>query len=778
MSSDKNGLQFTDFDLTNDHETNDHEELSHKNYNPISKITKPENFEFEFEPDEDINEDELIPDISVDDMESMPISEEIQDINNTEIKNEVYNNELTDDEELLQEYLDELQIFKDDNNQEYNKKIEIDNNINVIPENTIKEDNVKESNTNNDNNIEMNYHQVNEKYDSILNSTENNVSEEEAEDILAQVLAQDYTVPVEGFEEFAEWKKDQDQEINIEYIPEDLDFDMDDEVKKKISDNNQKIDILAVNSVKNTDLQEELENINNESEIQQDIDLSDIMGINDELNSDINEIHSLLDKNIEDEDEELNLSNLDNLINTDSINNKKSNNFSDNTEDDDLIDDFEFSGEEISGLFEDEIDEEEINYEAGDNDTDLLVDMNKFDSSIEDLEDLFKKEIIDEEIVKLTDDDNDLSLEDSDSLLEEDIFENKEDDAEISEVNDFDLSFDVDDFNSSSEDNNDIFDDNDDDQLLESANFTDDEFNVDIDLPVDDNNEDLESDFDFNDENEIDSFEDINFPEDDFELVDDMGDFTDDEFYDELSDYEKEELTPNTQKFLIKLRKIINNFPDNSKKFTNKTKEYLQKLKDIKNEVKNEGVKTTLKKYIGKTKEYINKTSKKANKNLKTKITARKKNKVKTKETDKIQLNDWNNDDSADTWGLGPAIQQSPANSENKTNNETNNDADWEEEDISFSTADMLMEDIDLDLGDLGVEKERVEEEDNTDYTGILGRYRKIRKIILKWTKLIYKFLDSIINFEKNWWKVIDFFAVIVLVSALAMVAAYYIWHK
>ena len=62
------------------------------------------------------------------------------------------------------------------------------------------------------------------------------------------------------------------------------------------------------------------------------------------------------------------------------------------------------------------------------------------------------------------------------------------------------------------------------------------------------------------------------------------------------------------------------------------------------------------------------------------------------------------------------------------------------------------MEDTELGLEEFGdfSKSKNNEEEDNTDYSGVLGKFRRIRKIIYKWARLIYRYFDTIIDFEKK----------------------------
>ena len=821
MPADNDGLQFTDFDLADTHTNDDQKDTSRSNYNPISQITKPENFEFEFEPDEDINDedvnynnsinDEIIPDIINNDVRKTD-SEELSVDNNVEWNSNtidgIQNRELiNDDEELYQGYFDDLQIISNNNLQKEISNIEF-NNSSKLDNFSNNEFNSSEIINVENKDIDYSKTETNTHHDHNSNLIDNKLSEEEAEDILAQVLAQDYTTPVAGFEEFAKRKKESELDVNNEdYLPEDLNFKEDNFIESEPDE--------LINNSNITDIKE--------NNIAEEIDISDIINIDERLDSDITEIHNLLTNNEEKEekeekeeeeeednededDEELNLANLDNLIENNILDNNKDQNsvseISETESMDEIIEkdnDFDLSIEDNNDLLTDN--EIDSIFGLEENEDDFFLD--DFDISADKENDLLEIEEQESEVIlkseELEENEEEFVLEDFDLLSEdeEDLFNEGENDIESAietgEIEDIFLS---EDFSLTSEGEEDLFnlEENNVKSVLDSDDIASDYLVSDLNSSteeeeeiseIDNENSNLESineknsvdEFDFDIEDNSNEFEDIDFSDNEFDLIEDIDISPENEFYEQLSDYEKEELTSNTQKYLIKLRNIIKNLPDTSKEFTQKTKEYLQKLKEIKNEIKKEGIKPTFKKYLGQTQKFINNTAKNVNHNLKSKIRTKNKSQSKLENSAKIKLDDWNENDSGDTWGLGPVAEQQQLAEENEV--EENNESDWEEDDISFSTADMLMEDIDLDLGDISKNVEQIDEQDkNIDYTGVLGKCRKIKKVILKWGKLIYKFLDSIIDFEKNWWKVVDFFAVIVLVSALAMVAAYYIWHR
>ncbi len=113
------------------------------------------------------------------------------------------------------------------------------------------------------------------------------------------------------------------------------------------------------------------------------------------------------------------------------------------------------------------------------------------------------------------------------------------------------------------------------------------------------------------------------------------------------------------------------------------------------------------------------------------------------------------------------------------------------DEEFSFSTADMLMDDEDLGLNDLGSEfgAEAGEFEggldgsgagakDDADYSGFVGKLRKLRNISYKWCRMSYKLADKYLDFERNWWKMLDFMALLIFTFALAAFVSYFLWHR
>ena len=69
-------------------------------------------------------------------------------------------------------------------------------------------------------------------------------------------------------------------------------------------------------------------------------------------------------------------------------------------------------------------------------------------------------------------------------------------------------------------------------------------------------------DLDFNDENEFDKIG------DEFLFDEEPEENIDEEYPDVLSDYEKKDLTARTKQHLVKIRTIIKNVPQNTKKLT------------------------------------------------------------------------------------------------------------------------------------------------------------------------------------------------------------------
>ena len=158
MSEDNDGLKFSNFDLTDNHEDDNQKENNHNNYNLISQITNVENFEFEFEPDEENEE-------NTKNRQSLKNDTETYNSNDIAGDNIEVNNIESNDYIQSKEFENELLINSSP-----------ESNITILPNKTSE-------------------------------VGEFEISEDEAEDILAQVLAQDFTTPVAGFEEFGERKK-------------------------------------------------------------------------------------------------------------------------------------------------------------------------------------------------------------------------------------------------------------------------------------------------------------------------------------------------------------------------------------------------------------------------------------------------------------------------------------------------------------------------------------------------------------------------------------------
>ncbi len=838
MSEDNDGLKFSNFDLTDNHEDDNQKENNHNNYNLISQITNVENFEFEFEPDEENEE-------NTKNRQSLKNDTETYNSNDIAGDNIEVNNIESNDYIQSKEFENELLINSSP-----------ESNITILPNKTSE-------------------------------VGEFEISEDEAEDILAQVLAQDFTTPVAGFEEFGERKKIREEAgkildgDNFQKIEVDYDFNKDNDRYQKTEENLQK------NNAYNDNILDEID----ESDIDEELNFSDIADIN--INNNIN--NELLNENKEnnnfnlENDEELHVDYND-LEYFEEIHNIEDDELDfdlTSEEDFDILDfndsnkseESKFEFEKINVPKENNVEElyDNSNNVINDNDTknefDLynLIDIEDLDENLEfDFEGLndlndedFNLDISNNDIEEELEDDFDLDHIQALTEQNEDYVGNIDDEGfnldlgNGDEENKIEEDFDVEDVEIFSEQNEDYDGSLDDEgfnldlgngdteeELEEDFDIEDieifseqnedydgslDDEGFNLDLGNGDTEEELEEDFDLedfdnfnefndndsitidddgfdldfdNDENKFDNddFDDFNFNDedslDDFDeeylLDEDIDDNINDKKNDVLSDYEKNELTVKTQQHLLKIRTVIKNIPKNTKDFTANTVAFLKRLNEIRNEIKEEGVNKTLRKYFNHSKNTLSRSAatvgKKLHENIKKKsLNLPNKSKQNIKNKKKTELDGWTGDDVEDTWGLGPAISEkindeseqklSNLSSENGTEED---EADWDEEEISFSTADMLMEDAELGLeefGDFGKNKKE-ELEDTTDYSGLLGKVKKVKKITYKWLRLIYKFLDSIIDFEKNWWKVVDFLAVVMLMIALAMVVAYYIWHK
>ena len=849
MSEDKEGLKFSNFNLTDNHENDNQKDNNRNNYNLISEITNVENFEFEFEPDEENEESvkkhsNLKNNVKENNVKNITIHD-------VEVDNTETNNIKRDSREI---------------NSELKNKSLVENNAKI--KNEFDNEIIKNSN----NDIDTKIITANEFKDNI--NTE--ISEDEAEDILAQVLAQDYTTPIKGFEEFAERKKireeaakaldgDNFEKIEIEYNLNETGISNQDEEEENKEDNIFYDNILE--DLIEDDTDEELDfselaglNINDdyneeslfENKEDNKFDIED----DDELHVDYNDLDYFEEiHDPEDNEQDYNLTNEDdfNVLDFNDIDNSEETIFED--ENLNLLHPAEHNNtQKLNGVDiepdkqDEEVEFENSNLENNELDLEELMTLDDFDNDSEfdfdSLTDITEENFdnINDESFNFdqTDDkeiEKEFDLEDIGNFLEQDNDSDSGIDDEgfnldlgsNSETNEIDDGFDLDDIEDFVEKNDeydgsiddegfniDLGSDNaeeedihleDFDNITELDNNTssnkDEDFNLDFDeeeekseydefLEYNDleehesGKEDNDFGLDFDDENE---FDDIG---DEFLFEEEPGSSIDDEYADVLSDYEKNELTAKTKQHLIKIRTVIKNVPQNTKKLTANTIAFLKRLSEIRNEIKEEGARKTFKKYLNYSKQMLSQSAAKTSKKIQTKIKAKaldtsKKSKQGLKDTKKVGLDEWTEDAAEDTWGLGPAAQgENKSGSSNlNTGNEAGeadeeDEADWDEDDISFSTADMLMEDTELGLEEFGdfSKSKKTEEEDNTDYSGILGKFRRIRKIIFKWARLIYKYFDSIIDFEKNWWKVVDFLAVVMLMVALAMVVAYYIWHK
>ncbi len=869
MSSDKDGLQFSNFDLSENHKNDTQEEETLKNYNPISEITKLESFGFEFESDEDIEEG---------DQDQIILNTNTQKVSHDIIDTELIIDEFDNDEDVLLMPEDAYSSTSDNIDKQRNTSIEsYQKEFNNIKDDTLSEfDNSIENNLYKENNQidfsdlanEVSFDSNFEGFDDInisthredsnnifeddrdilkdnissrentedelksITSSENNeyqnndnedISEEDAEDILAQVMSQDFTTPIEGFEKYAEIKRirseaskalegssynefdiefdnefekdkfgttsiinDEEEEILDSFKNEernavfvDESFDDDDEELKLFSDIDEEIGQTIENQFDNVDLSDmvDFDDIASESNIDEifndsgedslknsldnenttidDIDISNITNINIDDESD-DELDLLFGEDKEDlKDDELESYNNEFDIDDLAITDDNEENIDDEYNFDDLDQEEDDSG----------IDDNGFNLDLGNN--------GDGDNQEEDnLDNEFNFDILDQEENNSEIDDGgfniDLGSSDDDEDLDDefnfDDLDQEEDGGGID-----DGGFNIDFGSSEDSDDDDEFNfDNDsiDDEFLDSGEFDFDDVNFNDDLDVDKNNE-----FDFDNSDESEFGEGLDFSQ------------------------ESEEFTSTTNKYLEKLKKLKNSFPDLSKVFTAKTKEYLRKLKEIKAEMKEEGFKPTSKKYCNLATVQISKSVKDISNNIQKKLQTKQKSKIKerskTENNDdskkvNVKLEEWDGGSGDDTWGLGPVNQSSEeASNESSIEKTEEAEADWDDsEEFSFSTADMLMDDEELGLeefsgfGEASKNSKETEEEEDVDYSGVLGKFRRIKRILYKWSKLIYKYFDSKIDFEKNWWKVIDFIAVVVLITAFAMVLAYYLWHK
>lgn len=115
------------------------------------------------------------------------------------------------------------------------------------------------------------------------------------------------------------------------------------------------------------------------------------------------------------------------------------------------------------------------------------------------------------------------------------------------------------------------------------------------------------------------------------------------------------------------------------------------------------------------------------------------------------------------------------------------------DEDLSFSTADMLMQDSELGLSDLGGtggledEFDLSSDEGEAQSPGEIpvgdsgswgGLWRAVCKLGRKWALLCYNSLDHHIGFQENWWKIVDFLAVVILTMAAAAFLSYWLYYS
>ena len=144
-----------------------------------------------------------------------------------------------------------------------------------------------------------------------------------------------------------------------------------------------------------------------------------------------------------------------------------------------------------------------------------------------------------------------------------------------------------------------------------------------------------------------------------------------------------------------------------------------------------------------------------------------------------------------DGWGA-PTATEPEAEEEEPDGDMPPEDFLPDEEDYSFSTADMLMQDGELGLNnlesefDIGAEEEDASggepgatttQREKETFSGIGGRLRQFQKKAQKWGLLLYKQLDKYIDFENNWWKLVDFLALIILTMAAAAFLSYFLYY-
>lgn len=106
------------------------------------------------------------------------------------------------------------------------------------------------------------------------------------------------------------------------------------------------------------------------------------------------------------------------------------------------------------------------------------------------------------------------------------------------------------------------------------------------------------------------------------------------------------------------------------------------------------------------------------------------------------------------------------------------------EEDLSFSTADMLMQDSELGLSnledefDLSVDGEAETPDDiPSAAAGPTSAMQALKKLGKKWSLLCYRSLDHYVGFQDNWWKLVDFLALIILTMAAAAFLSYWLYY-